>query len=79
MTSASPPPSGSSSGARSKASDPDEVVHGLGVNETQSDQLERLFQVFRDMGIAVSDSEDDAEMTSRATRRTLRRSRHLAR
>jgi RNA polymerase primary sigma factor len=39
---------------------PDEVVHGLGVNETQSDQLERLFQVFRDMGIAVSDSEDDA-------------------
>jgi RNA polymerase primary sigma factor len=38
---------------------PDEVLRDLSVNETEPEQLERLFQVFRDMG-AVSDSDDDA-------------------
>ena len=39
---------------------PDDVLRGLPVVEAQPDQLERVFQVFREMGIAISDSVDDA-------------------
>ena len=39
---------------------PDDVLQGLPVVEAEPDQLERVFQVFRDMGIAISDSDDDA-------------------
>jgi RNA polymerase primary sigma factor len=40
---------------------PDEVLQGLPVVEAEPDQLERVFQVFREMGIAISDSDGDAE------------------
>jgi len=40
---------------------PDDVVHGLPVIAVGPDQLERVFQVFREMGIEVSDSDDDLE------------------
>jgi RNA polymerase primary sigma factor len=40
---------------------PDDVVQGLPVVEAEPDQLARVFQVFREMGIAISDSDDDAE------------------
>jgi RNA polymerase primary sigma factor len=39
---------------------PDDVRQGLPVVETEPDQLERVFRVFREMGIAISDSDDDA-------------------
>ena len=39
---------------------PDDVLQGLPVAEAEPDQLERVFQVFREMGIAISDSDDDA-------------------
>ena len=39
---------------------PDDVLHGLPIIEAEPDQLERVFQVFRAMGIEVSDSDDDA-------------------
>ena len=42
---------------------PDDVLQGLGlpIIEAEPDQLERVFQVFREMGIEVSDSDDDLE------------------
>jgi len=40
---------------------PDDVLRGLPVIEAEPDQLERVFQVFREMGIEVSDSDGDAE------------------
>ena len=40
---------------------PDDVLQGLSVVEAEPDQLERVFQVFREMGIVVSDSDGDAE------------------
>jgi len=40
---------------------PDQVLQGLPVVEAEPDQLERVFQVFREMGIEVSDSDGDAE------------------
>jgi RNA polymerase primary sigma factor len=40
---------------------PDDVLQGLPVIEAQPDQLERVFQVFREIGIEVSDSDDDTE------------------
>jgi RNA polymerase primary sigma factor len=40
---------------------PDDVVHGLPGIEVGPDQLERVFQAFREMGIEVSDSDDDLE------------------
>jgi RNA polymerase primary sigma factor len=39
---------------------PHDVLEGLLVVEAEPDRLERVFQVFRDMGIAISDSDDDA-------------------
>jgi RNA polymerase primary sigma factor len=39
---------------------PDDVLQGLPVVEAEPDQLERVFQVFREMGIAISDNDDDA-------------------
>jgi RNA polymerase primary sigma factor len=38
---------------------PDAVLQGLPVIEAEPDQLERVFQVFREMGIAISDSDGD--------------------
>jgi RNA polymerase primary sigma factor len=43
---------------------PDDVLQGLPVIEAEPDQLERVFQVFREIGIAVSDSDGDAEDAS---------------
>jgi RNA polymerase primary sigma factor len=40
---------------------PDDVLQGLPVVEAEPDQLARVFQVFREMGIAISDRDDDAE------------------
>jgi len=40
---------------------PDDVLQGLPVVEAEPDQLERVFQVFREMGIEIGDSDDDAE------------------
>jgi len=40
---------------------PDDVVHGLPVIEVEPDQVERVFQVFRQMGIEVSDGDGDVE------------------
>ena len=40
---------------------PDDVLQGLPVVEAEPDQLERVFQVFREMGIAISDSDGDPE------------------
>ena len=40
---------------------PDDVLQGLLVSEAEPDQLERVFQVFREMGIAISDSDGDPE------------------
>jgi RNA polymerase primary sigma factor len=40
---------------------PDDVLQGLPVIEAEPDQLERVFQVFRSVGIEVSDSDDDTE------------------
>jgi RNA polymerase primary sigma factor len=40
---------------------PDAVLQGLPVIEAEPDQLERVFQVFREMGIAISDSDSDPE------------------
>jgi len=42
---------------------PDEILEGLPVIEAEPDQLERVFQVFREMGIEVGDgdTEDDKE------------------
>jgi RNA polymerase primary sigma factor len=40
---------------------PDDVLQGLPVIEAEPDQLERVFEVFREMGIEVSDSDGDAE------------------
>jgi RNA polymerase primary sigma factor len=39
---------------------PDDVLRGLPVVDSDPDQLERVFQVFREMGIAISDSDDDS-------------------
>jgi RNA polymerase primary sigma factor len=39
---------------------PHDVLEGLLVVAAEPDQLERVFQVFREMGIAISDSDDDA-------------------
>ncbi|TMC49090.1 MAG: RNA polymerase sigma factor RpoD [Chloroflexi bacterium] len=41
---------------------PDDVLQGLDVIATEPDQLERVFHVFRAMGIEISDSDDDAEV-----------------
>ena len=38
---------------------PDDVLHTLALIEAEPDQLERVFQVFREMGIEVSDTDDD--------------------
>jgi RNA polymerase primary sigma factor len=38
----------------------DDVLQGLPVVEAEPDHVERVFQVFRDMGIAISDSDEDA-------------------
>ena len=38
-----------------------DVLQGLRVNEAEPDQLEHVFQVFREMGIEVSDGDGDAE------------------
>jgi RNA polymerase primary sigma factor len=40
---------------------PDDVLGSLPVIEAEPDQLERVFQVLREMGIEVSDSDGDAE------------------
>jgi RNA polymerase primary sigma factor len=40
---------------------PDEVLQGFPVIDAEPDQLERVFQVFREMGIEVSDGDGDAE------------------
>jgi RNA polymerase primary sigma factor len=40
---------------------PDDVLQGLPATEAEPDQLERVFQVFREIGIAISDSDGDAE------------------
>ncbi len=40
---------------------PDDVLQSLPFIEAEPHQLERVFQVFREMGIAISDSDDDAE------------------
>ena len=40
---------------------PDDVLQSLPFIEAEPNQLERVFQVFRAMGIAISDSDDDAE------------------
>jgi RNA polymerase primary sigma factor len=40
---------------------PDDVLQGLPVVEAEPDQLERVFQVFREMGIEIGDSDGDAE------------------
>jgi RNA polymerase primary sigma factor len=40
---------------------PDDVLQTLPLIEAEPDQLERVFQVFREMGIEVSDTDDDAE------------------
>jgi RNA polymerase primary sigma factor len=40
---------------------PDDVLQGLPIIEAEPDQLERVFQVFREMGIAISDSDGDPE------------------
>jgi RNA polymerase primary sigma factor len=40
---------------------PDDVLGSLPVVEAEPDQLERVFQVFREMGIAISDSDGEAE------------------
>jgi len=40
---------------------PNDVMQGLPVIEAEPDQLERIFQVFREMGIEVSDSDGEAE------------------
>jgi RNA polymerase primary sigma factor len=40
---------------------PDDVLQGFPVIEAEPDQLERVFRVFREMGIEVGDSDDDAE------------------
>jgi RNA polymerase primary sigma factor len=39
---------------------PDDVLQGLPATEAEPDQLERVLQVFREMGIAISDSDGDA-------------------
>jgi RNA polymerase primary sigma factor len=38
---------------------PDEVLQGLRVVEAEPDQLERIFRVFREMGIEVNDSDGE--------------------
>jgi len=40
---------------------PDDVLLGLPIIEAEPDQLERVFRVFREMGIEVSDSDGDLE------------------
>ncbi|HVC76425.1 MAG TPA: sigma-70 family RNA polymerase sigma factor, partial [Candidatus Micrarchaeaceae archaeon] len=40
---------------------PDDVLQGLPVAEAEPDQLERVFLVFREMGIEIGDSDSDAE------------------
>jgi RNA polymerase primary sigma factor len=40
---------------------PDDVLQGLPVAESEPDQLERVFQVFREMGIEISDIDADLE------------------
>jgi RNA polymerase primary sigma factor len=40
---------------------PDDVLKGLPVIEAEPDQLERVFRVFREMGIAIRDSDSNAE------------------
>ena len=40
---------------------PDDVQQGFPVIEAEPDQLERVFQVFREMGIEVSDKDSDAD------------------
>jgi RNA polymerase primary sigma factor len=40
---------------------PDDVLQGFPEIEAEPDQLERVFRVFREMGIEVSDSDDDVE------------------
>jgi len=42
---------------------PDDVLRGLPVVEAEPDQLERVFQVFREMGIEIGDGDaDDADV-----------------
>jgi RNA polymerase primary sigma factor len=45
---------------------PSEVCECLAITEAEPDQLQRLFQVFREMGIEIGDSDDDAEEADEA-------------